>query len=62
MSSMYLYEKYYDRFGEQKDRKIFHTKSDLLNYLIENENTLFNAGFHSAEIKLNRVEVWTDDE
>ena len=62
MASMYVYEKHYDKNSDNIDRKIFCTKDDLLKYLTKNIDTIFNAGFHSAEIKLNRVEVWTDDE
>ena len=62
MASMYVYEKHYDKNSDNIDRKIFCTKDDLLKYLTKNIDAIFNAGFHSAEIKLNRVEVWTDDE
>lgn len=38
------------------ERKLFSTKDALLKYMQDNVNSLFNAGFHSAEIHLYRVE------
>lgn len=55
----YLYEKHYDKYNSNVDRKIFNTLEALKNYLNEEveKETLFNAGFNSAEIYLYRVEA-----
>lgn len=50
----YLYEKDYK--DGNITRKIFKNEDDLLNYMLENKDTLFNAGFKSAEIRLFRIE------
>lgn len=50
----YLYEK--DWKDENITRKLFKNEDDLLNYMLENKTTLFNAGSANAEIRLFRVE------
>lgn len=50
----YLYEK--DWKDENITRKLFKNEDDLLNYMLENKTTLFNAGLENAEIRLFRVE------
>ena len=42
--------------GKLVDRKLFATKEALLKYMQEHINTIFNAGFHSSEIHLYRIE------
>lgn len=56
MSYKYLYEKDY-KDNSNIIRKLFNTSEELFNYLIKEEETNFNAGFHSAEIRLNRIEM-----
>lgn len=56
MPYKYLYEK------DCKDksnitRKLFNTSDELFCYLLKTGEINFNAGFHSAEIRLNRIEV-----
>ena len=50
----YLYEK--DLKDGNITRKLFKNEDDLLNYMLENKTTLFNAGYENAEIRLFRVE------
>lgn len=57
----YLYEKYYKDDIGNIDRKLFNTREELLRYMVKEGECLFNAGFHSAEIRLNRIEVEKDD-
>lgn len=53
----YLYEKdWKDWKDENITRKLFKNEDDLLNYMLENKTTLFNAGSANAEIRLFRVE------
>ena len=53
----YLYEK--DWKDGNITRKLFKNEDDLLNYMLENKTTLFNAGIANAEIRLFRVEeIW----
>lgn len=54
MSSKYLYEKIYDK--EVKKRILFKSAEELFNFLMSTGELNFNAGFGSAEIRLNRVE------
>lgn len=55
--SKYLYEKdYKDGPNRSIDRKIFNSSQELFEYLMKTGETNFNAGFHSAEIRLNRIE------
>ena len=49
----YLYEKDYKEGNIT--RKLFKSEDDLLNYMLENKDTLFNAGFKNAEIRLFRI-------
>lgn len=37
------------------DRKIFGNTGELMEYIFRNIDTLFNAGFDSAEIRLYRL-------
>lgn len=53
----YLYEKDYKYSNFTNiDRKIFNSSQELFEYLVKTGETNFNAGFHSAEIRLNRIE------
>lgn len=53
---MYLLEKdYKDR--NSIERKLFNSKEELFAYIEKNIETIFNAGWHSAEVRLNRIEV-----
>lgn len=54
--SKYLYEKDYKDRGNI-DRRLFNSVEELLDYMQKEKETIFNAGFHSAEIRLNRIEV-----
>lgn len=54
MSSKYLYEKIYDK--DVKMRMLFKSSEELFNFLMSTGELNFNAGFGSAEIRLNRVE------
>lgn len=56
MSYKYLYEKDYNDDG-RITRRIFNTSEELFNFLIKEGELNFNAGFHSAEIRLNRIKV-----
>ena len=54
--SKYLYEKDYKNGNSTSiDRKIFNSSQELFEYLIKTGETNFNAGCHSAEIRLNRI-------
>ena len=55
MNEIYFYEKKYD--NENVERKAFKTTQELINYMQDNQKTLFNAGFRNAEIKMYRVRV-----
>lgn len=56
--SKYLYIKDYKQEGKEViDRLIFNSSKELFNYLQEEGEKVFNAGFTSAEIHLYRVEV-----
>ena len=60
MAYKYLYEKdYKDVSGIT--RRIFNTSEELFDYLVKTGETNFNAGFYSAEIRLNRIEVKGDN-
>lgn len=54
--SKYLYEKDYKN-NSHITRKLFNTSKELFEYLLKEGEYNFNAGFHSAEIRLNRIEV-----
>ena len=56
MSYKYLYEKDYK---DKSDiiRKLFNTSDELFCYLLKTGEINFNAGCHSAEIRLNRIKV-----
>lgn len=49
----YLFEKDYK--DNLIDRKLFDNEYDLLDFMVSNKDTLFNAGFKSAEIRLYRL-------
>lgn len=54
----YLLEKdYKENDINAIDRKLFNSPEKLFEYLIKNKDTIFNSGFHSAEVRLNRIEV-----
>lgn len=53
----YLYEKDYKAEGKSYiERKLFNSSKDLFNYLQQKGETIFNAGFKSADIRLYRIE------
>ena len=55
----YLYEKDYKAEGKPHiERKLFNSSKDLFNYLQQKGETIFNAGFKSADISLYRVEEY----
>ena len=49
----YLLEKDYK--DNKIDRRLFNSVDELLNFMVSNKKTLFNAGFHDAEIRLYRL-------
>lgn len=54
----YLFEKdYKDR---QIDRKLFNSVDKLLHFMLSNKDTLFNAGFNAADIRLYRLKLEGD--
>ena len=61
MSYKYLYEKDY-KDKSNITRKLFNTSDELFNYLLKEGETNFNAGFHSAEIRLNRIKVEQEED
>ena len=56
MPYKYLYEKDY-KDNTYITRKLFNTSEELFNYLLKEGEINFNAGCHSAEIRLNRIKV-----
>ena len=61
MSYKYLYEKDY-KDKSDITRKLFNTLDELFNYLLKEGETNFNAGFYSAEIRLNRIKVEQEED
>ena len=51
----YLYEKDYK--NGNTERKLFNSTEELLKYIQKEGECIFNAGFHSAEIRLYRIGV-----
>lgn len=57
MGVKYLYEKDYKSEGKPEiERIIFKSSKDLFDYLQQKGETIFNAGFKSADISLYRIE------
>ena len=59
----YLYEKDYknnDIYGNI-EIKLFNSVEELLKYMEKQGECIFNAGYHSAEVRLNRIEVEKDE-
>lgn len=57
MGVKYLYEKDYKSEGKPEiERIIFKSSKDLFDYLQQKGETIFNAGFKSADISLYRID------
>ena len=63
MMYKYLYEKDYknNNIYGNIERKLFNSVEELLKYMEKQDECIFNAGCHSAEVRLNRIEVEKDD-
>lgn len=52
----YLYEKDYKENG-MIDRRLYNSVGELFDYMYKNKETIFNAGFKDAEIRLYRLKL-----
>ena len=61
--SKYLYEKDYkdNNIYGHIERKLFNSVEELLKYMTKQGECIFNAGGHSAEVRLYRIEVEKDE-